>query len=82
MLCGLPIITTRIGAEGMGLVDEVNCLLAESPEEFAEAVTRLLNDNELWVRLSENGQRHIESICGREMAETVLRKVLDLRQEA
>lgn len=41
MSMGLPVISTRLGAEGLDLVDGSDILLAESPAEFAAAVERL-----------------------------------------
>ena len=52
MAFGLPVVTTSVGAEGMGLVDGEHVLVADDPEAFAEAVLRLYRDDELWERLS------------------------------
>ncbi|QGU33738.1 glycosyltransferase [Thermochromatium tepidum] len=52
---GLPVVTTSIGAEGMGLTHEQDALIAEDPADFAAAVTRLYRDETLWARLSESG---------------------------
>lgn len=60
---GLPVITTAVGAQGFGLVDGVDALLAETPEEFAAAIERLSSDDELWATLSANGRRVIERTC-------------------
>jgi glycosyltransferase involved in cell wall biosynthesis len=58
MALGLPVVTTTIGAEGMGLVDGTHALVADEPEAFADAVVRLCRDDELWTRLSEEA-RHL-----------------------
>lgn len=52
---GLPVVTTRIGAEGMGLTHEQDALIADDPATFAAAVVRLYRDEALWSRLSEAG---------------------------
>lgn len=52
---GLPVVTTRIGAEGMGLTDGSEALIADDPHEFADAVIRLYQDEALWSRLSLAG---------------------------
>jgi polysaccharide biosynthesis protein PslH len=44
MAMGKAIVSTRIGAEGLGLVDGEHALLADRPEEFADAVCGLLQD--------------------------------------
>ena len=52
---GVPCVVTPLAGEGMGLEHERNVLIAESPEEFAAAVVRLYQDEELWQSLSTNG---------------------------
>jgi GT2 family glycosyltransferase/Tfp pilus assembly protein PilF len=53
---GLPVVTTRIGAEGMGLVHGKHALIADDPEEFARCVVELYRNRELWNTLSGNGK--------------------------
>ncbi|WP_296696980.1 glycosyltransferase [Thiocapsa sp. UBA6158] len=53
---GLPVVTTSVGAEGMGLVHEVDALIAEDAGDFAEAVIRLYSDDKLWQQISRGGQ--------------------------
>ena len=52
---GLPVVTTGIGAEGMGLRHGVEALIADDPDEFAAAVVRLYQDQALWAELSAAG---------------------------
>jgi glycosyltransferase involved in cell wall biosynthesis len=52
---GLPVVSSSIGTEGMGLEDERDVLVADHAEEFAEKVARVYQDEGLWRRLSENG---------------------------
>jgi glycosyltransferase involved in cell wall biosynthesis len=42
LACGLPIVTTRIAAEGMDV--RASALVAETPGAFADAILRLLGD--------------------------------------
>jgi len=60
MAHGLPVVTTTIGAEGIGLVDEENALIADDPKKFAEATVRLYTDDKLWHRLSKKSMEHID----------------------
>jgi glycosyltransferase involved in cell wall biosynthesis len=53
MALGLPVVTTTIGAEGMGLVDGTHALVADREHEFASAVAHLQNDNDAWRKLSD-----------------------------
>lgn len=55
-LChGIPCVLSPIAAEGIGLVDEIDCLIAETPEDWCKAILRLLRDDDLWRRLSAAG---------------------------
>lgn len=57
---GLPVISTRTGAEGIRYIDGENILIADTPEQFAQAVVRVLCDPQLAQRLRENGRRWVE----------------------
>ncbi len=54
---GLPIVSTRIGAEGIDAVDGENMLLADTPPAFAAAVIRLLADPALNATIATGGRR-------------------------
>ncbi len=41
---GLPVVTTSIGAEGMGLIDGKEALIADLPQEFAQRVIQGYQD--------------------------------------
>src|SRR6202011_488154 len=43
----LPVVTTTVGAEGMHLVHEESCPIADTAGDFAAAVIRLYNDEDL-----------------------------------
>ena len=70
---GVPVVTTALGALGMGLTHEVNCLVAEKPEEFAYQIKRLHEDRELWYRIRDNAQKYLESTFSRAPMEKALR---------
>ena len=57
----MPIVTTSVGKEGLDFVNEVHCLVADSPQEFAYATTRLLNDATLRRKLALNAQALLRS---------------------
>ena len=57
---GLPVVTTSIGAEGMGLKDGKTMLLAEEEDKFAQKVIQLYHDRQLWQKLSVNGMESIK----------------------
>jgi sugar transferase (PEP-CTERM/EpsH1 system associated) len=58
---GIPIVSTTIGYEGIDLVPGEHLLVADTPEEFAEAVLRLLRDPALGEQIAAAGrQRALE----------------------
>lgn len=56
---GLPSVTSRVSAEVTGLVDGREALVADSSDEFAAAVLRVLHEPDLARRLSAAGQQFI-----------------------
>lgn len=52
---GLPVVSTRLGAEGLPLEDGRDLLFADDPGSFAHAVLRLLQDGGLRRDLAEKG---------------------------
>lgn len=64
MAMGKAIVSTRIGAEGIALRDGEHALLADSPQDFAAAIERLLDDRALRLRLGSNARRLAEQEYG------------------
>jgi GT2 family glycosyltransferase/glycosyltransferase involved in cell wall biosynthesis/ADP-heptose:LPS heptosyltransferase/2-polyprenyl-3-methyl-5-hydroxy-6-metoxy-1,4-benzoquinol methylase/thioredoxin-like negative regulator of GroEL len=60
MGAGLPVVSTRIGAEGIELVPGEHCLITDDPNQFAEYIISLYTDAALWSKLSENGRRLVK----------------------
>lgn len=48
---GVPVVSTRLGAEGLAVEHERHLLLADAPAEFADACMRLMRDDALHARL-------------------------------
>lgn len=47
MAYGRPVVSTSMGAEGLGLVDRRHCLLADTPGDFVRSIVELANDTTL-----------------------------------
>jgi len=62
MAAGCPTVYTRRGSGPELIEDETNGLLIDParPHEIAEAILRLLNDDDLADRLGRAGRRHVE----------------------
>lgn len=52
---GRAVVSTTLGAEGLGARDGEHLLLADDPQDFADAVLRLWNDRALRERLGHAG---------------------------
>ena len=67
----LPIVTTTVGVEGLPFKDGESCLIADTPEDFANAIILLENDINLRKKISENANRlYTEKYTPRALAET------------
>jgi glycosyltransferase involved in cell wall biosynthesis len=53
---GKPVVSTRLGAEGLDVVDGKHLLLADEPQHFAEQIERVLADPDLAQRLGAAGR--------------------------
>ncbi|MBL7073968.1 glycosyltransferase [candidate division KSB1 bacterium] len=60
MACGVPLVSTSLGAEGIGGRDREHLLIADQPEGFAEGVVQVLTDDGMNRKLSVNGRKLIE----------------------
>jgi glycosyltransferase involved in cell wall biosynthesis len=59
---GTPVVSTTIGAQGLGLVHNNDVLLADTATDFAREIARALGDESLRKKLKETG---LETVCSR-----------------
>lgn len=59
MAHGVPVVTTSIGAQGMGLINRDNSMIADSPEAFAIAIVELIENEELYSTVREKALKHV-----------------------
>jgi glycosyltransferase involved in cell wall biosynthesis len=52
--CGIPIVSTALGAEGIPVTHGKDILLADSSESFADAIIALLNDKNDAIKIGNN----------------------------
>ncbi len=57
---GIPVVSTTMGAEGLASRTGEVCELADSPEDFARSVVKLLDDEAYAVALAERARRMVE----------------------
>ncbi|HKF42388.1 MAG TPA: glycosyltransferase [Thermoanaerobaculia bacterium] len=73
---GVPVISTRVGAEGLGFEPGSEILLADEPEEFATTVARLLSDPDSRRSLAAAARRRVEATYDWRAAGAVLARAL------
>lgn len=76
MSYGLPIVTTTIGAEGMGLTDGHDALIADDERIFAEKVIKAYQDRRLWEGLSLNARALVEQTYSPDAVKGALQSIL------
>ncbi|NCS36439.1 MAG: glycosyltransferase [Microcystis aeruginosa G11-01] len=57
---GLPVVTTSIGAEGFGLRDGMEAIIADKPEDFANGIITLYNNLDTWKVISQSALQSVE----------------------
>ncbi len=72
MSMGTPVISTTVGAQGLGLCHDNDILLADSPKEFAYQTARALKDPNLRKNLQRAG---LEAVCSRLSWQTIGREL-------
>ena len=78
---GVPCVATELAAEGMGLVDGVEILIADGAEQFAEKLVDLYNNENLWNQISNGSldfvQRNYSYTTGKAHLQQLLDSLLD-----
>ena len=57
--CGVPLVSTTLGAEGIPVTSGKDIILADSAEEFASAIVRLIQDRPFAETIARNCKRLI-----------------------
>lgn len=60
MAIGRPVISTRIGAEGIDCRKEVHYLAANSPEEFADAIQKVFTQKAFTAQMGKEARKLVE----------------------
>jgi glycosyltransferase involved in cell wall biosynthesis len=70
---GVPVVASRVAAEGLPYSDGKDLLLAEEPSEFARALVRLWRDRQLAESLAREGRRTVEPFTPAQISQAVAR---------
>ncbi len=60
MASGTPVVTTKLGSDGIGAKKDVEILLGETAGDLGEQVHNLLTDEKLYTTIAKNGRALIE----------------------
>ena len=61
---GVPVVSTRVGAEGLDFADEIEILRRDDPESFADAIVSRLADPEAAGRQAAAARARVEAQYG------------------
>jgi len=61
MAQGLPIVTTTLGCEGIAVESGLHLLIADTPDEFAQAILYLLSNPSLAAEMGDNGRKLVQA---------------------
>lgn len=68
----LPVVTTFIGAEGMGLVDGETALVSENnAQHFADKILELYHNEELWNTIHKNSTQPLEKFSVKQQEKNI-----------
>jgi GT2 family glycosyltransferase/glycosyltransferase involved in cell wall biosynthesis len=73
---GLPMVSTVIGAEGMGIINGEHSYVTDDPVKFAEYAIKLYTDEKLWNDFSEKGKKLITSQFSSELMRKRLENIM------
>lgn len=59
MALGRTVITTTIGAEGIGAKDGEHIILADDSKHFTEAISQIISDPEICHQIGRNGRKFV-----------------------
>lgn len=72
---GIPCVLSPVAAEGIGLRNEHDCLIAETPEDWAQAIKRLQKDK-LWYQISGNARAYVTDAYSFENGRRLMKQAL------
>lgn len=75
MAMGCPVVSTRVGIEGLSVEPDAHYLMRDDPEAFARGVLALLEDAALRDRLSRQARRCMEEHFGHRVAAEVFERI-------
>lgn len=78
MSYGLPVVTTTIGTEGIGVIDGGNIIIADDPNTFSEKVILLYQNEDLWNMISKNSVEYIQQHNSYDKSKNHVKNIFEL----
>lgn len=79
MACGIPVVTTHNGLEGIFAKNNEEILVADVPELFAQSIISLMNNPDLYDKVSSNSRNYVQKHHSWEKSN---RSIIDIYLEA
>ncbi len=73
---GLPVVTTPVGAEGIGAASGEQLMIGTDDAALAELTISVLTDDVLWQQLADAGRELAARLCAPELAGQLLETIL------
>ncbi len=61
MASKLPIVSTKVGVEGLSVVDKEHVLIGETPQEISNLIVKVLKSPSLTKQLADSARKHVET---------------------
>lgn len=74
---GTPCVLSPVAAEGTGLRDGEECLIAERPQDWADAIARITDDAALWQRIADNARAYAARTYSFERGRDLMRSAFE-----
>ena len=74
---GIPCVLSPLAAEGIGLRHGHDCLIADTPEAWVEAINRLVKNEGLWTQVRDNALHLARERFGFDTAREQMRRVFE-----
>nr|WP_254368211.1 glycosyltransferase [Paracoccus sp. Z118] len=74
---GIPCVLSPLAAEGIGLRHGHDCLIADTPDDWIRAISRLIEDADLWTQVRDNAHNLARERFGVDTAREQMRKVFE-----
>lgn len=75
--CGTPQVLSPLAAEGTGLRDGIEALIAESPADWTDSIVTLFEDDDTWAQMSRAAVRRVTEAYSFERGQGLMREAFE-----